>query len=109
MKKKSLKLKRYITKKIKDTYLAPLWATTCVGQCNHLLKKNVYKPSQKEQQRDGMILGYIIYDTSRPDTRVHDNSVVDGWAGAVMQKPLGIQKCDGRTDRHGKVESRVRN
>ena len=88
-----------------------MWATTCVGQCNHLLKKNVYKPSQKEQQRDGMILGYIIYDTSRPDTRLHDNSVVDGWAGAVMQKPLGIQKCDGRTDgptdRQGKVKSCV--
>ena len=23
----------------------------------------------------------------------------DDWAGAVMRKPLGIQKCDGRTDR----------
>ena len=38
----------------------------------------------------------------------------DGWAGAVMQKPLAIQKCDGRMDgptnrptRQG-VESRVR-
>ena len=42
---------------------------------------------------------------------IHGNPVADGWAGAVMQKPLGIQKCDGRTDRrtdqptdrHGKV------
>ena len=41
------------------------------------------------------------------------NIVADGWAGAV-QKLLGIQKCDGRTDlptnrptRQG-VESRVR-
>ena len=50
--------------------------------------------------------------------RIHGNPVADGWAGAVMQKPLGIQKCDGRTDgltyrptyrltRQG-VESRVR-
>ena len=30
--------------------------------------------------------------------RIHDNPVVDDWVGAVMQKPLGIQKCDGRTD-----------
>ena len=50
--------------------------------------------------------------------RKHGNPVADGWAGAVMRKPLGIQKCDGRTDgptyrptyrptRQG-VESRVR-
>ena len=25
--------------------------------------------------------------------------VADGWAGAVMLKPLGIQKCDGPTYR----------
>ena len=31
--------------------------------------------------------------------RIHGNPVADGWAGGVMQKPLGIQKCDGRTDR----------
>ena len=31
--------------------------------------------------------------------RIHGNPVADGWAGAVMQKPLGIQKCDGPTDR----------
>ena len=31
--------------------------------------------------------------------RIHGNPVTDGWAGAVTQKPLGIQKCDGLTDR----------
>ena len=30
--------------------------------------------------------------------RIHGNPVADGWAAAVMRKPLGIQKCDGRTD-----------
>ena len=39
--------------------------------------------------------------------RIHGNPVADGWAGAVLRKPLEIQKCDGptdgRTDRHGKV------
>ena len=42
--------------------------------------------------------------------RIHGNTVADGWAGAVVRKPLGIQKCygtDGPTDRrpdqHGKV------
>ena len=47
--------------------------------------------------------------------RIHGNPVADGWAGAVMQKLLKIQKCYGgtnsrRTDgptRKG-VESRVR-
>ena len=43
----------------------------------------------------------------RQQGRVHGNPVADGWAGAIMQKLLGIQKCygqtDGRTDRYGKV------
>ena len=47
--------------------------------------------------------------------RIHGRTVADGWAGAVMRKQLGIQKCDGPTDgptyrptdRHGKVKSRV--
>ena len=30
--------------------------------------------------------------------RIHGNPVADGWAGWAMQKPLGIQKCDGPTD-----------
>ena len=30
--------------------------------------------------------------------RIHGNPVADGWAGAVMRKPLGIQKCDLPTD-----------
>ena len=29
---------------------------------------------------------------------IHGTSVADGWAGAVMQKPLAIKKCDRRTD-----------
>ena len=48
--------------------------------------------------------------------RIHGRTVADGWAGpgAVMQKPLAIQKCyertDGLTDRptRQRVESRVR-
>ena len=47
----------------------------------------------------------------RKQGRIHGNPVADSWAGAVMRKPLAIQKCDGRTDgrtdRHGKVYSRV--
>ena len=30
--------------------------------------------------------------------RIHGNPVADGWAGAVLRKSIGIQKCDGRTD-----------
>ena len=35
----------------------------------------------------------------RKQGRIHGNPVADGWAGAVLQNPLGIQKCDGPTDR----------
>ena len=31
--------------------------------------------------------------------RIHGRTVADGWAGAVMQKPLAIQKCDVPTYR----------
>ena len=31
--------------------------------------------------------------------RIHGNPVADGWAGAVMQKPLANQKSDRPTDR----------
>ena len=42
--------------------------------------------------------------------RIHGKTVADGWAGAVMQKPPGIQKCDGTTDQPTQqgVESRIR-
>ena len=53
----------------------------------------------------------VILKNLKKQGRIHGNPVADGWAGAVMRKPLGIQKCDGRTDgptyrptdRHGKV------
>ena len=32
------------------------------------------------------------------EIRINGTSVADGWAGAVMQKLLAIQKCYGRTD-----------
>ena len=42
--------------------------------------------------------------------RIHDNTVADGWAGAVMRKPLAIQKCDRPTFQPTQqgVESRAR-
>ena len=36
---------------------------------------------------------------------IHGNPVADGWAGAVMRKPLGIQKCDRSTD--GPIDRRT--
>ena len=36
--------------------------------------------------------------SSQKQGRIHGNPVADGWAGAVMRKTLGIQKCDGPTD-----------
>ena len=37
-------------------------------------------------------------EKERKQGRIHGNTVADGWAGAVMQKLLGIQKCDGPTN-----------
>ena len=40
----------------------------------------------------------ILFSTSptsiQKQGRIHGNTVADGWAGAVVRKPLGIQKCD---------------
>ena len=42
--------------------------------------------------------------------QIHGDPVADGWTGAVMRKPLAIQKYFGPTDRpiYQGVESRVR-
>ena len=76
------------------------------------LKKFTRGPHLKNLQED---LTLKIYKrTSLKQSRIHGNTVADGWAGAVMQKLLGIQKCDGQTDRptdrptRQGVESRVR-
>ena len=42
----------------------------------------------------------------KKQSRIHGNPVANDWAGAVVQKPLGIQKSYGTdqwTDQHGKV------
>ena len=44
------------------------------------------------------LIGRSLLDNEKPG-RMHDTSATDGWAGAVMQKPLAVQKCDGRGDR----------
>ena len=40
----------------------------------------------------------ILFSTSptsiQKQGRIHGNTVADGWAGAVVRKPLGIQKRD---------------
>ena len=44
--------------------------------------------------------------TSIKTGRIHNRTVAEGWAGAVMQKPLAIQKngpMDEPTDRHSEV------
>ena len=77
-------------------------ANACIQKCTrkHTLKfTHIQTGKVKKQKKQG---------------RIDGNPVADGWAGAVMRKPLGIQKCDGRMDgrtdrptRQG-VESRVR-
>jgi len=71
------------------------------------------KYSLKLQRRNNEIGAdkLIQLNNFKKQGRIHGNPVADDWAGAVMRKPLGIQKCDGPTDRptyrptdrHGKV------
>ena len=51
------------------------------------------RPSRTKGLKDGR-----TKSRAHKQGRIRGNPVADGWAGAVMQKPLGIQKCDGRTD-----------
>ena len=76
------------------------------------MKKILRKRKRKKEKHEVKVEKEEKKKT-RLDTR--PIPVADGWAGAIMQKPLGIQKCDGRTDqptyrptnlptdRHGKV------
>ena len=48
------------------------------------------------------VYGIVSIQTPERQGRIHGNPVADGEAGAVMQKPLEIQKGYG-TDRHSKV------
>ena len=63
-----------------------------------------------ERKKDGKKKKWEEKKIERKQGRIHGNTVADGLAGAVMRKPLTIQKCYGRTDgptRQG-VELRVR-
>ena len=42
--------------------------------------------------------GYRVACMRLKQGRIHGNPVADDWAGAVMRKPLEIQKCEGRTN-----------
>ena len=83
------------------------------GDVKVLLRK--YLPLSREVNlRFGSYQKSKLSSLPEKQGRIHGNPVADGWAGAVLRKPLGIQKCDGRTDlptdrptRQG-VESRVR-
>ena len=53
----------------------------------------------------------FIYPIKKQQGRIHGNPVADGWAEAVIQKMLAIQKCYRRTDkltRQGVVACRNR-
>ena len=43
-------------------------------------------------------VAYRVACTLQKQGRIHGKTVADGWAGAVMQKPLEIQKYLLRTD-----------
>ena len=62
-----------------------------IGRCP--IRKIERKTERKEPKYD-----IESYGTNKQGW-IHGNPVADGWAGAVMRKPLGIQKCDLPTDR----------
>ena len=41
---------------------------------------------------------YRLHIPNNEQGRIHGNPVADGWAGAVMRKSLGVQKCYRPTD-----------
>ena len=47
-------------------------------------------------QRINLINESSFFKQPNKQDQILGNQVVDVWAGAVMQKPLGIQKCDGQ-------------
>ena len=73
-------------------------------------KKKRRKAGKLERKKDKK-----MNERMKEQGRIHGNTVADGWAGAVMQKPLAIKKHDKRTDRltdrltEQGVELRVRN
>ena len=73
-----------------------------VSEMLNLLSSWTKKMSLDESgRRQNPLKPYIDYVPrwcQRQQGRVHGNQVADGWAGAVMRKLLGIQKCDGPTD-----------
>ena len=56
------------------------------------------------------LISDICYRHGLKQGLIHGNLVADGWAGAVMRKPIAIQFFFGPTDRPTRqgVESRVR-
>ena len=49
--------------------------------------------------KTGKNVKFCFLTLKKKQSQIHGNSVADGWAGAVMQKPHGIKNVtDGRTD-----------
>ena len=53
-------------------------------------KKKRRKVGKLERKKDKK-----MNERMKEQGRIHGNTVADGWAGAVVRKPLGIQKCYG--------------
>ena len=61
------------------------------------------RKNERDLKTVSKILSYesspiLVAKSVKKQGRIHGNPVADSWAGAVMQKPLGFQKCDGWTD-----------
>ena len=66
------------------------------SQCKGII---TFDPVQTEHESTNNLTIAQANVQSNKQGRILGNPVEDGWAGAVMQKPLEIQKCyGGRTD-----------
>ena len=63
--------------------------TLCSVKINYSYELTIYKEKYNKSKISIRLKWY-----RKKQGRIHGNPVADGWAGAVPQKPLGIQKCD---------------
>ena len=57
--------------------------------------RTIRKIKRTKESLNARLSNHVKFDRQG---RIHGNPVADGWAGAVMQRPLAIQKCDLATD-----------
>ena len=72
-----------------------LWVILSTITINFCLKTGKLRKSFLDEAASSV---HREHEPKEKRGRIHGNPVADGWAGAVMQEPIAIQKCDVRKD-----------